>query len=161
MRLYPSSPDCVSLPPVSLLPSLSRARILCVPPLALHSPREYVCHAFSVESLSVSFVPPNGPVDLWLRLASTESVSLPLDRRFFRLPSTPVRVPFLAPRCPCLSSLIAPIYLLCVYLSFFSSLAPSPFLTTSVSLVHTDREIRSNTRGDVPSTPCAVCRRGA
>lgn len=38
---------------------------------------------------------------------------------------------------------------------------PRPFSTASVSLARTGREIRSNTRGDVPSTPCAVCRRGA
>lgn len=70
--------------------------------------------------------------------------------------------PFRACPCPCLSPLIAPIYLLRVYLSFFSPLSRSlrPF-SPCPSRSRWGREIRSNTRGDVPSTPCAVCRRGA
>jgi len=64
-------------------------------PLALHSPREYVRHVPSAESLSVSLAPPDDPVALSRRPDPTESVYLPLDRHFFRLPSTPARVLFL------------------------------------------------------------------
>lgn len=87
---------------------------------------------------------------------ATFSVSLPHTLAF----SLPTR------RCPSLSLLIASMYLLCIYLPFFF-LSHSLFLCLSlvprllVSVVLTGREIRSNTRDDVTSTPCAVCRRGA
>lgn len=54
----------------------------------------------------------------------------------------------------------------CVYVSFIRlplffflphSLTLSPFFVVSVPLVPTNREIRSNTRGDVPSTLDTLC----
>lgn len=151
---------CASIPPLPTAPRSHQRRYLRLSRAAARrrSPREYVCHAFSAESVSVPPVPPYGPVDLSLRLAPTKSVSLPLDRPL--LPS-----PFHACPCPFPRSrgvLVSRLYISYASTSlFFSSLAPSPFRAASVSLVHTGREIRSNTRGDVPSTPCAVCRRGA
>jgi len=62
---------------------------------------------------------------------------------------------------PFLSLPIVSLYLLSVCLSSLRpnlslSLSVSPFLVASVSLALAKREIRSNTRSDVPSTLCAV-----
>lgn len=154
----PSSLDCASLPPVPPPPSLSRARVPCVPlPPARHSPREYVCHAFSVESLSVPLVPPNGPrVDLSLRLAPTKSVSLPLDRRFFRLPSTPARVPFLAPAVSLSIAFDrAYISLTRLYLSFFF-LSRSLSRRVRLARAHGPRNSVEHTRRRAFDTLCSV-----
>lgn len=137
---------------------LSRAPDSCVsPPLTLHSPREYVCHAFFVESLSVSLAPPDDPVVLSRRLTPREFVSLPLDRRFFRLSSTlPVSLSSLS-RYPCLSPLIAPIYLLCVS-SLFFLLSRSHALSRRVRLARAygPRNSVEHTRRRAFDTLCSV-----
>lgn len=128
---------------------------------------EYVCHAFSTESLSVSLAPlrrlrlvPSLSLSLAYRLAPTESVSLPLDRRLFRSPFHARSVSFSSlPRCPCLPPLIAPIYLLRVYLSFFPLLSLSLFLSHSLSLSHHVDLARSHGAAKFGRTHAATCLR--
>lgn len=160
MRLYPLSlPTAPRSHQSTGRLCLSRAPESPVsPPPALNSPREYVCHAFSAESLSASLAPPDSPVALSLRLAPTESVSLPLDRRFFRLPSTPAPVPFLA------TAVSLSIAFDCAYISlmrlplFFSFLSRSLNLSRCVRLprTHGPRNSVEHTRRRAFDTLCSV-----
>lgn len=178
-RVAPLSPplDCAS-PSFSLSLSLSLFFMYSSPspfpypfsPLDLAT--KYVRHAFSVESLYpfLSLHPIRRPSHSVSHFRNpylshsiaVSSVSLPRPAVSF----------FSLSRCPSLLLLIA----LCIsYTStslFFSHTTYTYALSFSlslplfclsiafVSLTLTGREIRSNTRGDVPSTPCAcaVCR---
>lgn len=99
---------------------------------------------------------PSLSLSLAYRLAPTESVSLPLDRRLFRSPFHARSVSFSSlPRCPCLPPLIAPIYLLRVYLSFFPLL--SFFLSHSLFLSHHVGLARSHGIAKFGRTHAATC----
>lgn len=105
-------------------------------------------------------------LNLSLSLAPSDIRIFPLDRRVLRLSSSPARVLFanatvsfsIAPDCVYVSLMHLPPFF-SLNLSLSLCLSPCPWLLVSVVL--TGREIRSNTRDDVTSTPCAVCRRGA
>lgn len=151
MRLYPSS-SRLRLDPTRapLSPSLSRAR----------EPRASPSRLTLTTGIRLSRFP--------RRVAIRSSRSARRPRR----PLTPsrshgVRIsptrsplppsPFRACPCPCLSPLIAPIYLLRVYLSFFSPLSlPPPFLAVSVSLALGPRNSVEHTRRRAFDTLCSV-----
>lgn len=105
MRLYPPSPtaprshhECRRPLSLSLAPiaPLSRVCLCASPPSSSHPSLTLQARG----NTSVTLSPPSRYPSLSLRPtipSPSPSVSLPLDRRFFRLRSTPLRVPFLAP----------------------------------------------------------------
>lgn len=153
--LFPPSTNCASLPPrvpsprsVSLArPFLSRVRLPA--PLSLHAHHG---------NTSVTLSPPCRCPSLSLRSmvpSPSRSVSLPRSPYLSHsIAASSVSLPRLAvslsslPRCPCLSPLIAPIYLPCIYLSFFP---PSRSLSLTSAPPRPSRS-RSGPRNSVEHT---------